>query len=34
MWTQLVNNPAETEFIADAEADILGETHVDATELS
>jgi hippurate hydrolase len=29
MWTQLVNDPAETQFIADVAADLVGEAHVD-----
>jgi hypothetical protein len=29
VWAQLVNNPAETEFIADVAADFVGEANVD-----
>jgi hippurate hydrolase len=29
MFAPLVNNPAETEFLADAAADVVGEAHVD-----
>jgi hippurate hydrolase len=29
VWAQLVNNPAETGFIADVAADLVGEAHVD-----
>src|SRR5215472_11358108 len=29
VWAQLVNNPAETEFIADVAADLVGEAHID-----
>src|SRR5215813_8053828 len=28
VWAQLVNNPAETQFIADVAADLVGEAHV------
>jgi metal-dependent amidase/aminoacylase/carboxypeptidase family protein len=29
VWAQLVNNPVETQFIADVAADLVGEAHVD-----
>jgi amidohydrolase len=29
VWTQLVNDPVETQFIADVAADLVGEAHVD-----
>ena len=31
MWAQLVNDPVETQFIADVAADLVGEAHVDRT---
>jgi metal-dependent amidase/aminoacylase/carboxypeptidase family protein len=30
VWAQLVNDPAETQFIADVAADLMGEGHVDS----
>jgi hippurate hydrolase len=30
VWAQLVNNPAETQFIADVAADLVGETNVES----